>query len=231
MREEMVATRIVMAQMQLELSQTQRERDELQQFVDDHQQFGSDFSQYQAVRRAAETEARRKAVEEARRQREIERAQREQRFQAARAQRFERDALTARVRRYRDAGFGPIGLDVFTSRMAFFYPSRDVAGTQWQWNIDIGRFLSPLPPMTDIDYSTMTISGSIINAADDIRDIGVAITFFDDHGNQVGHETVQVKNARPDMPYPFTSKLDMALNRPFSSTSTYVLYADPVEHE
>jgi hypothetical protein len=77
----------------------------------------------------------------------------------------------------------------------------------------------------------MTISGSVLNAADDVRDMGVAITFFDDNGNQVGHEIVQIKNARPNVPYPFTSRLDMALNRAFTSSSIYVLYSDPVEAE
>ena len=85
--------------------------------------------------------------------------------------------------------------------------------------------------MSQIDYSQMTISGSILNAADELRDIGVAITFFDDNGNQVGHEIVQIKNARPNVPYPFTSRIDMALNRAFTSTSTYVLFADPAETE
>ena len=59
--------------------------------------------------------------------------------------------------------------------------------------------------------------------------IGIAITFFDDNGNQVGSEIIHVNNARPDVPYPFTSTIDMALNRAFSSSSTYVLYADPAE--
>jgi hypothetical protein len=36
-------------------------------------------------------------------------------------------------------------------------------------------------------------------------------------------------SARPDVPYPFTSKIDMALNRAFDSSSIYVLYADPVQ--
>jgi hypothetical protein len=75
----------------------------------------------------------------------------------------------------------------------------------------------------------MTISGSVLNAAPEARNIGVAITFFDESGNQVGSEIVQINNARPDVPYPFTSTVQMALCRAFSSSSTYVLYADPVE--
>mgnify|MGYP001999636056 CR=1 FL=1 len=41
-----------------------------------------------------------------------------------------------------------------------------------------------------------------------------------------GAEIVEIQNARPNVPYPFTKKIDMALNRPFASHSTYVLYAD-----
>ena len=79
-----------------------------------------------------------------------------------------------------------------------------------------------------IDFSRLTISGSVLNASDEPRHVGVAITFFDEYGNQVGSEIVQINNARPDVPYPFTSKLEMALDRPFSSSSTYVLYADAI---
>lgn len=75
----------------------------------------------------------------------------------------------------------------------------------------------------------MTISGSVLNAAEEMRNIGIAVTFFDENGNQVGGEIIQINNARPDVPYPFTATIEMALNRPFDSSSTYVLYADPVE--
>ena len=75
----------------------------------------------------------------------------------------------------------------------------------------------------------MSISGSILNASSEVRNIGVAMTFFDNHGNQVGSEIVRIDNARPNVPYPFNAKLDMALDRAFSTSSTYVLYADPVE--
>ena len=40
---------------------------------------------------------------------------------------------------------------------------------------------------------------------------------------------VQVNNARPDVPYPFTETIKMALNGPFNSSTRYVLYADDVE--
>ena len=43
---------------------------------------------------------------------------------------------------------------------------------------------------------------------------------------QVGGQIVQINNARKDVPYPFTATVSMALNRPFASSSVYVLYAD-----
>ena len=42
---------------------------------------------------------------------------------------------------------------------------------------------------------------------------------------------IQINNARPTAPDPLTSTLTMALNRPFSSSTTYVLYADSAEEE
>ena len=114
--------------------------------------------------------------------------------------------------------------------MAFYYNTKDTStGAQYDYDSLIGDYLRPGFPNSEIDYSKMTISGSILNASDIVRNIGVAITFFDDSGNQVGHETVEIRNARPDVPYPFTSKIEMALNRPFALSSTYVLYADAVE--
>ena len=64
-----------------------------------------------------------------------------------------------------------------------------------------------------------------------MRNLGIAVTFFDENGNQVGGEIIKINNARPDVPYPFTSTIEMALNRPFESSSVYVLYADRVESE
>ena len=77
----------------------------------------------------------------------------------------------------------------------------------------------------------MTISGTVVNGSGKLRNIGVAITFFDESGIQVGGEIIKINNARPDVPYPFTTTLRMALNRPYSSSSSYVLYADQVVDE
>ena len=89
--------------------------------------------------------------------------------------------------------------------------------------------LYPFAAGRAIDFTEMTISGSVLNASQEVRNIGVAVAFFDENGSQVGGEIIQINNARPDVPYPFTSAIAMALNRAFTSASTYVLYADPVE--
>lgn len=228
---ELRRTQHELAQAQLEAAQAQRELAELRQFIADHEQLGQDFMQYTAIREIAEREARRRAAEESRQQQAIEQAEREQQRHIVMTQRQTERAERARQARYRRAGFSPLGLDVYVSRMAYRYQSQTTTPSRIDYARGFGHYLRLYPPAFDLDYSSMTISGSVLNAADDIRNIGVAITFFDEYGNQVGHEIVRVNNARPNVPYPFTSVLDMALNRPFDSVSIYVLYADPVVYE
>lgn len=230
MHMELAAMRTELAQARLEAQSAQRERDELRQFVLDHERFGNDFAQYQEVKKHTEREARTRENEQARAQKEALKAERDARRAAARSVAQQRDAESDRLSRYRRMGFSPLGLDVFAGKMAFYYNTKESGGgVQVDYDTLIGNYLEPIPNLSEIDYSRMTISGSVLNASERIRNIGVAITFFDDHGNQVGHETIQINNARPDVPYPFTSKIDMALNRAFASSSTYVLYADDVE--
>lgn len=225
-------SRMELAQARLDLQAVTRELDELRQFVVDHDRFGDDFKAYKAVKETAEREARSQEMEKAKALRAADKAERDARSASARSQASARNAESERLSRYKRLGFTPLGLDVFGGKMAFFYNTKTTGGTGPLINYDslIGNYLQPgIPPQNEIDYSQMTISGSVLNASDVVRNIGVAITFFDDNGNQVGHETVQIENARPDVPYPFTSKIQMALNRAFTSSSTYVLYADAVE--
>ena len=225
-------TRAQLAQTRLDCDSAQRDLAELRQFVADHQRFGNDFQQYQAVKEAALKDAKARESAAARERRAIEKNQRDSERAAARSAADARNAESNRMGRYKRMGFTPLGLDVFTGKMAFYYNTKEEGGTGAlvDYNTIIGRYLQPgFPGQTVIDYSKMTISGSVLNASDTVRNLGVAITFFDESGNQVGHETVEIKNARPDVPYPFTSKIDMALNRAFDSSSTYVLYADEVE--
>ncbi len=218
------------AQAQLDSSQSKRELAELRQFIDDHHELGKDFQQYNAVKAIAERAEREQRQDAARQEREAQRADRKTKWQAARAQRAQREAQARQLADYRRAGFTPLGLDVYAGRMAYYYRSKNTSG----YDIEYDPFLSGYFVDRDYrrarpDFSAMTISGSVLNASDEVRNLGVAIAFFDENGNQVGSETIQINNARPNVPYPFTSQLTMALNRPFSSSTTYVLYADSIE--
>ena len=171
---------------------------------------------------------------EAREQREAERAEEARKREEARAQRDREQAASNRLNSYRDKGFVSLGFDVFLANMAFNYPAINGGPpARIDWTFATGHYLRLYPQApgwgSGIDFSTMTISGSVLNASKQVRNIGVAVTFFDERGSQVGSEIIQVNNARPNVPYPFTSTVDMALNRAFSSASTHVLYADPVE--
>jgi hypothetical protein len=228
LRGELQATRQALAQANLEASQNRRELEELRQFLADHREYGDDFSKYKAVLDQTRKQANQREAEERRQRLAAERSEREVRRQAALAELAKRQAENQKMARFRRMGFSPIGLEVYTSRVAYFYETTDTTRSRIDYQPGIGNYVR-LYPNQEIDYSKMTISGSVVNGSEQIRNIGVAITFFDDNGNQVGHEIVQVNNARPDVPYPFTSKVDMALNRAFASSSTYVLYADVVE--
>lgn len=225
---ELLAMREQLAKAQLEAQQANRELAELRQFIADDQNFAQDFAQYQAVKEVAERESRQRLAEESRQRNEQARTDRKARLQAARAQRDAERAENKRESAYREAGFSPIGNDVYVGEGAFYYQSHQNVPYRFDYELGLGHYLRFYPPTYELDYSSMTISGSVLNASEVIRNVGIAITFFDEYGNQVGGETVQINNARPNVPYPFTAEVSMALNRPFRSSTSYVLYADPV---
>ena len=220
-----IAQQRELAQTRRELTNIKRELEELRQFILDHDTYGNDFSAYAKMVEETRRQRRAAASKLQREKEEAERKRREEakkRLDAAKAQK-ELEKL------YDDRGFAPIGQDVYSSRAAFFYgPRVGEDGKTIQYRPDRFGRLTPvtISNQTELDYSSMTISGSVLNGSKSIRSIGVAFTFFDENGNQVGAEIVEIQNARPNVPYPFTKKIDMALNRPFASHSTYVLYAD-----
>ncbi|HWB18766.1 MAG TPA: hypothetical protein VG711_00575 [Phycisphaerales bacterium] len=222
--------RAQLAKSNLERDTAQRQLTEIQQFLADHKDLGQDFEKYQQVKEVAEKADARKIAEEARARRAADQAEKDARRKKAIAARQQAAAQAKRVATYRERGFSPVGLDVYISKWAYFYRAKDTEQTRVDYDPLLGRYLRPVHG-SEIEYSSMTISGSVLNGTKEVRNIGVAITFFDDHGQQVGHEIVEVANARPDVPYPFTSTIAMALNKPFDSSSVYVLYADPVGDE
>jgi hypothetical protein len=224
--------RLVLAEVKLEAAEARRQLQELRQFIQDNETLGRDFEQYRSIKAVAERDARFKRAEAARQRREAEKAQRAIRQQAAMAERERKEAEFNHMKRYREAGFSPLGFDVYLGNMSFNYSAVDGgAPARIDWDFGLGHYVRLYPHARGggIDYSSMTISGSVLNASKDVRNIGVAVAFFDENGSQVGGEIIQINNARPDVPYPFTATIAMALNRAFSSASTYVLYADPVD--
>ena len=229
-RAELAAVRHELATLTLERDEAVRERDELRQFMRDNREFGDDFAQYQEIKEITRQAERRRAAEEARKRHEEERARRlaarQQAGQIDTVQQAERE----KIERYQRAGFEPLGLDVYLGRTGFFYGvTEGEPALRIEYEPIIGHFLEPAAPISRIDYTKMTISGTVLNASDETRNVGIAIAFFDRAGNQVGSETVQISNARPNVPYPFTSSIEMGLDGPFASSTSWVLYADPVE--
>lgn len=213
------------ANLKLEHSQERRELQELRQFIEDRREFGDDFEQYRQVKEIAQREERRRQFEAMQRQREEEARQRQQQGGERDAQKAEEERLAA----YRRAGFAPVGFDVFLGKMGYFYGTQGQSNVGIEYEPGIGLFYEPVNVPRRIDYSRMKLSGAVLNASNEVRNIGVAIAFFDAAGNQIGAETVQIQNARPNVPYPFTATLDMASGQAFASSSQWVLFADPVE--
>ncbi len=225
---DVLALRSELAQATLEKARARSELLELQRFIEDHRELGTDFAEYRAIKEITQRETQLRLADAVRQRRESRRAERARRTEEARAQRAGEDAEAQRLARYRRAGLSAVGLDVYVGRTSFFYRTLDRTVYDIEYDPFLGiRYLEPFY-RTDIDFSSMTISGTVVNGSGRLRNIGVAITFFDESGTQVGGEIIKINNARPDVPYPFTTTLRMALNRPYSSSSSYVLYADQV---
>lgn len=212
------------AEANLENAKLRRELEELQQFMADRREYGDDFARYQQVKEITLREDRRRQAEEARRERERQQEERRQ----GQTQRDEQRAGEERLAAYRRAGFHAVGFDVFLGKMGYAYHAAGSSGVGIDYEPGIGLFYQPVNAPRQIDFSRMKLSGAVVNASDEVRNIGVAIAFFDAQGNQVGSETVRIQNARPNVPYPFNAVIDMAATGPFVSSSQWVLYADPI---
>lgn len=215
------------ARAQLELSTALRRVTELEQFIKDRDQYGTDFEKYTFYRERLEREERAKKAADARaRREEAERKARETRDQkrAERDQSRIRDAeLQARVESMRRAGFTIIGDAVGVGEMGTFYQTTEREEIRYIpsldfWYVDRDRA---------IDYTRMRLSGSVMHAERDIRDLSIAIVFYNGRGGQIGQTTVRVDGARAGVPYPFTANLDMAANEPFASYTAYVMLFEP----
>jgi hypothetical protein len=212
-----------------ELKDLRQQADELRRFVEDHEQFGDDFASYRGV--VVETQRLTSAQQAIKRQQK--QFERNRRQEEARAKQ-KADAAAKKVikeanQKMAKLGFSPIGNDVFLSKSAYAYPSQTVSDQKVYFQPGPSGEMQPMTSIgsrEEIDYTKMTISGSLLNGATITRNIGVAFVFRDQHGNQIGQETVIIENARPDVPYPFTGELVMASDQPFSSMTSWVLFAD-----
>jgi multidrug efflux pump subunit AcrA (membrane-fusion protein) len=194
------AKRLELAEIRLEVLETRRELQELRQFIRDNETLGRDFEQYRAVKAVAERDARRRQALEARERRAIEKADRAAQMQAAKAEREKGQAAFNRLARYREAGFSPLGFDVYLADISFNYSATDGgAPARIDWDFRMGHYvrLYPFAAGREIDFTAMTISGSVLNASQEVRNIGVAVAFFDENGSQVGGEIIQINNACP----------------------------------
>jgi hypothetical protein len=230
------ALREALARSELIGSQVTRELDELRRFMADHDRLGDDFEQYQAVLDIKEREMRQARAEAYRERQAEEQAERRQRMEQARAVRDAQQEDRHRLRRYESEGFYHVGQNVFASEMAYQYTKENVPDRTYRFFPRIrfdGTFFFTRSWYIDydeeIDWSEMTISGSVLSGAEEPTNIGISITFYDRYGRQVGGDTIEVEGARKDAPYPFTRTLKMAADRPFYSYRINVLHADPMD--
>jgi len=225
---EVRSLRYRIADLEVRVAKMMAQLEEMQTFVLDHDRYGTDFSQYQQVRAQAQRDAQRRAALERQARRELER----QKQQEAKTQKEAEQQLGSPgkglQKTLQTMNFGHIGQDVWRSRAAYHYEVVNSPGETVSFRPSPFGRTRVTEVQKELDWSSMTISGSLLNAAQETRNIGIAVAFFDEHGNQVGAETIVVKNARPGVPYPFTEKLHMAANKPFASETAWVLFSDAI---
>lgn len=217
------------ARLKLEMARVQRERDEFKAFISDHETYAENYEQYTFFREKAEREERARQAAEAKAKREAEKLRQQQEREDRLRQRdgagssSDDDVLRKRIDILRRAGYTRVGDRIFVGEMGYSYKTETREEIRY----------SPLIDFWYVDrdekvlYDEMTVSGSIIHAGQEERNVSVALAFFDESGAQIGTTTVRVDGARPGTPYPFTAKVTMAGNKPFKRYSSWVLYDDP----
>lgn len=217
-----------LAVLKLEVSKIEKQRDDLQQFIDDHETYGTAFEQYTYFRELMAREARERHLEEVKARREEQRkALRERRQQSLAQRQAEQDkvdSIRERHDKLRRAGFSQVDGDVYVGQMGYAFKTTKEKTIRYSPLYETYY----LDEDETIDYSEMTLSGSLVQAGEQDYDIGVAIAFFDEQDSQIGQTVVRVNGARPGVPYPFTSTVPMAANRPFKTYTAWVLYYDPI---
>lgn len=227
------------AQLQLKLGQSESSLAELQEFIRDHDTYGAAYEEYSFFRAQREREQRARAAAEAKARREAEREQQRLRAEEAR-ERYRREQLARRgapvdpndpqaeaARRHdilRRAGYTQVGESVYVSEMGTSYRTESDREVRYSyllgtWYVDENEI---------VDFTDLTISGTVIHSASEAHDVAIAVAFYNKDGGQIGETVVRVEGARGGVPYPFTSRLDMAATGPFDTYASWVLYFDPV---
>ncbi|MCH2141411.1 MAG: FxLYD domain-containing protein [Phycisphaerales bacterium] len=215
--------------LQSELRALTAEVEELRAFIIDHERLGDDFQSYQNVLKET-----RRLVDH---QMKMDNARRADAMRDARrakvaSQQAKVKAAQDPLANLKSLGFKDLGSGIMLGKSSYQYAKRDVTSEKISYVPTPGggvRRVVKTETQQQNDYGTMTISGTLLNGTTEVLHVGIAIAFQDAHGNQIGQETIQVKNMRPNVPYPFTGELTMASDRPFATESQWTLYADPAE--
>ena len=214
------------ARLKLDSTRIAAERDDLAAFIHDHEAYADNYNQYTFFREKAARDERARQAAEAKARRDEEKVRQQQEREDRLRQRSTGSAtdndtvLARRVETLKRAGYTRVGDRVFVGEMGYSYKTETHEQVRYSpiidfWYVDRDE---------KILYNEMTVSGSIVHAGDDERNISVALAFFDDSGAQIGTTTVRIDGARPGTPYPFTSVVTMASNRAFKRYSSWVLY-------
>lgn len=217
------------ARVKLDMARIQKERDEYSNFIRDHEAYANNYEQYTFFREKADREERARQAAEAQARREAEKLRQQQeredrlRQRGAGNESDEDSVLSKRVDVLRRAGYTRVGDRIFVGEMGYSYKTETREEIRYSpiidfWYVDRDE---------KVLYNEMTVSGSLIHAGMEERNISVAFAFFDASGAQIGTTTVRVEGAKPGTPYPFTSVVTMAGNRPFKRYSSWVLFDDP----
>lgn len=214
------------ARLKLETARITKERDDLSNFIHDHETYADNYNKYTFFREKAEREEKARQAAEAKARREEEKLRQQQEREDRLRQRNsasdtgEDDALAKRVDILKRAGYTRVGDRVFVGEMGYSYKTETHEQVRYSpiidfWYVDRDE---------KILYNEMTVSGSIVHAGNEERNISVALAFFDAGGAQIGTTTVRIDGAKPGTPYPFTSVVAMASNRAFKRYSSWVLF-------
>ncbi len=244
LQDEVDALRKETARLKLERDEATRRANELETFINDVDAYGDAWEKYAEYREARDREARQAALADAREAQAAREADRRAAAAARREMQRERNDARREVRELRQAGFESIGGDIYMARMGFAYHIRTEleeidgfrrypfyttysGGFYRPYSFRLGRRYYDVD--AQLDYSRMTISGSVLNGTDQTRALIVGIRFFDEGGAQIGGTTVTFDRVPPRTPIPFTQALSMAANVPFSASQVYVVSSEAID--